>query len=51
MTLAASADDEPAREAFDHRRRQVEAHVDYLRRTLADVARNDLLGLPVTLPI
>jgi bacterioferritin (cytochrome b1) len=51
VKLAERADDEPARQAFAERRTDQEEHVLFLRRAVAELLRNEVLGVPVTLPI
>jgi len=51
VELARSAGDLPAVEEFERRRRQETAHAGFVGKALREVTRNDVLGVPVTLPI
>jgi bacterioferritin (cytochrome b1) len=51
VELAERAGDQPAREDFADRRAVEEVHVAYLKRLVTDLARNHVLGTPVTLPL
>jgi hypothetical protein len=48
--LAERAGDEAARAEFAERRGDAEEHADFLRCALVELLRNDVLGVPVTLP-
>ncbi len=48
--LAERAGDDFARRDFAERRDDAEEHADYLRQALMEMLRNDVLGVPVTLP-
>ena len=50
VELARDAGDLPAVEELEHRRAAEEAHVGFAQRALRELARNDVLGVPVTLP-
>jgi hypothetical protein len=51
VQLAARAGDESARRQFAERRLRKEEHVAFLRRAVEEFTHNDVLGVPVTMPI